>query len=445
MSKSSKVDKVPDLDHRPEILLKSTVKISPMVKDDTEARITKKADTALVNPKLLPPPPLAQPPPPPPSMIPIKKKMKPTCNLPSFNWQPLRPNQIGGTVFYGLNDERLRKIINFAHFEDNFRLTDMSQSPQKSPLANRIRTPTFVTLLESTRLRNVSIALRKLNFDADVVIQAINDYDFNQLNLDSIELLTKLAPKDAETEAYRNYMAQKKDIAALSEGDKFIMKLSQVERLMTKLAVMELVVNFDRVAALKIQLCAITSASLSLKSSEKFKTILEIILTFGNYCNSNKSSSAAYGFRLKGTLERLSEIRTTDKKLTLFDYIVNETISKTIPHLLTLDEELLCIDEAAQTSMRSISSEVGNIKSGWRKLTEESKLSNSITLNTFVTTSSEEINKLINELEAAQNNYADCVRYFGEDATTLESDEFFSIVGKFVTQFKLSSGKVKHL
>lgn len=425
VSENSKVDKVPDVDHKPEILQKSTVKIAPLMK----------ADVVLQG--LSPPPP-----PPPPVLMKIKKPTQLNCNLPSLYWMPLRPNQVRGTIFNGLNDEQLRSIINFAHFEDKFRIDMSQQSPRSSPLANRMRMPTFTTLLEPTRLRNVSIVLRKLNFDADVAIEAINDYDFNQLNLDSIDLLTNLAPKDSETEAYRNY---KSDVAVLSEEDKFLMKLSRVERLTTKLAVMEFMGNFDdRADAMGTQISAITAASLSLKSSKKFKSILEIILSFGNRMNGNKSSGWAYGFRLKGTLARLNDARSNDKKLTLLEYIVTVTIAQQFPHLLALDTELHCIDSVARMSMRSISFEVENIKNGWHKLTEESKLSKSIALKTFQATSSEKFNKLINEHETARNNYAECARYFGEEnAERMDSNEFFSAVHKFVSQFKELSDKVK--
>ena len=377
---------------------------------------------------------------------PIKKKFQAKCQLPAFNWIPLRPNQIRGTVFNDSNDERLRKIINFTLFEDKFRIIDKSQSPGISPLANRLRTPSFVTLLESSRLKNVSIVLRKSKFNADVVIGAINDYDFNQLNLESIAWLTFLAPKESETKAYRNYMAEQKDIVVLSEEDKFLMKLSQVERLEQKLVVMDFVGNFnDRVDMLSYQLCAVTSASLSLKTSKKFKSILEIILTFGNYMNSNKSTSQAYGFRLKGTFERLYDTRSNDKTMTLLDYIVTETIAENFSHLISLETELLCINEAARISMKNIATEVESIQSGWRKLTEERKLSMSFALNTFELETSTRFNKLINELETSRNNYNECVCYFGEDSSKkLDSDEFFSIVRKFLTHFKTLRGKVKH-
>lgn len=434
LEKNSKVDKrSPDTDHKPEILQKSTVKIAPTMKAKSEVTNTMH-NIAIQGPP--PPPPLY-------FSLPIKRQAQVCCRLPTFNWLPLPPNRIRETIFNGLDDERLRKIINFTHFEDKFHINDSSQSKHNSP--SKSRSPTFASLLGSTRLRNVSILLRKLNLDADAAVEAINVYEVNQLDLDSIQLLTNLAPRDSETEAYRNYITQKKDIAELSEEDKFLMKLSQVERLMTKLNVMDFLGNFnDRVDSLNIQLCAVTSASLSLKNSKKFRSILEIILTFGNYMNSNKSCGLAYGFRIKGAIEGLNNTRSSDKKMSLFEYMVEETIAKKFPNLLTLDSELLCINEAARISMKNISNEVMSIKSGWRKLTEERKLSMNFTLKAFESTSSVKFNKLINELETALNSYNECICYFGEESTeTMDSDEFFSIVCKFLSQFKQLSFKVK--
>lgn len=47
-----------------------------------------------------------------------------------------------------------------------------------------------------------------------------------------------------QTKAYREYLAEKKDINLLTEEDKFLLQLSRVERLQTKLAIMSYMGNF---------------------------------------------------------------------------------------------------------------------------------------------------------------------------------------------------------
>ncbi|XP_070497898.1 formin-like protein [Chironomus tepperi] len=386
------------------------------------------------------------PPPPPtifsPLLLPIKKKFVTKSKMPTLHWSILRPNRIRGTIFSDIDDDSIRMTINFNHFDDKFRIVDTQQKQQRG--MERKFMSNYITLLESNRQRNVSILLRKLNLNADVVVQIINDYNINQLKHENVELLTKLAPKDEEISMYRQYIDEHKDIVQLSDEDKFLLKLSLVERLSVKLNVMEFMGNFnDRVESLVGKICAISSASLSLKSSKKFKGIIEIILTFGNYMNVNKSSGIAYGFHMRGTLEKLNDIRSNDKKQSLLQYIVTDVIAQHFSGLLSINTELLCIKAAARVSMKNVANEITNIQCCWNEMSDECDLSLTKALTTFKESSYGAFNKLINEFEQAQNNYNDCMAYFGECDSTIDSDEFFTIVEKFVAQFTAIVGKVK--
>lgn len=46
----------------------------------------------------------------PPAAIRIKKPIKTKFRLPVFNWTALKPNQISGTVFSELDDERVLEV-----------------------------------------------------------------------------------------------------------------------------------------------------------------------------------------------------------------------------------------------------------------------------------------------------------------------------------------------
>ncbi|CAG9809612.1 unnamed protein product [Chironomus riparius] len=427
LSEGSKVDKIPDVSSKTEI---SGQSIAPL-------------------------PPLCVPPPPPPPkmlgplLLPIKKKFDPKSKMPTLHWSILRPNRIRGTIFGDINDENIRMAINFNHFEDKFCIVDTQQKQQQGGKQIAVtksftRIPNYVTLLESNRQRNVSILFRKLNLNADVVVQIINEYDVNQLKYENVELLTRMAPKDEEYFLFRQYIDEKKDIVLLSDEDKFLLKLSLVERLQVKLNIMEFMGNFnDQVDSLLVQISAISSASLSLKSSEKFKGIIEIILTFGNYMNGNKSSGSAYGFHMRGTLEKLNDTRSNDKKQSLLQYIVTDVIAQQFPQFLSLNTELLCMKTAARVSMKNVANEVSSIKCSWREMSDECDLSLNTALKAFKESSYGTCNKLINEFEQAQNNYNDCMAYFGECDATIDSDEFFTIVEKFVAQFMAIVSKVK--
>lgn len=71
--------------------------------------------------------------------------------------------QVRGTIFNELDEERPRRRINFAEFEQRFRLGGASGAPHAlcdadtlaSFPSKRFRKPDTVSLLEHTRLRNI--------------------------------------------------------------------------------------------------------------------------------------------------------------------------------------------------------------------------------------------------------------------------------------------------
>jgi hypothetical protein len=57
------------------------------------------------------------------------------------------------------------------------------------------------------------------------------------------------------------------------------------------------------------------------ESNSKFHQWLEVILAFGNYLNGVTNRGGAYAFKFD-TLAKLSEVKSSDNKKTLFYYIV---------------------------------------------------------------------------------------------------------------------------
>lgn len=124
-----------------------------------------------------------------------------------------------------------------------------------------------------------------------------------------------------------------------------MMQLGKVERIPTKLSIMNYIGNFfDNLHLITPQIHAVISASSSVKSSKKLRAVLEIILAFGNYLNSSKRGPA-YGFKLQ-SLDTLLDTKSTDKRMCLLHYIV-ATIRVKFPELINFESELMYIDKAA--------------------------------------------------------------------------------------------------
>ncbi|CAH2048825.1 unnamed protein product, partial [Iphiclides podalirius] len=374
------------------------------------------------------PPPAPAPPPPPPAppappALPPPLKYK----LPTLNWIALKPNQVRGTIFNELDEERPRRRINFAEFEQRFRLGGASGAPHAlcdadtlaSFPSKRFRKPDTVSLLEHTRLRNIAISRRKLDTPVEKVIAAINSLDLKQLPLESVEILQRMVPTEAEQKAYKEYVSEKKNVNQLTEEDKFLMQLTKVERISAKLSIMSYMGNFfDNIHLITPQIHAIISGSSSVKSSHKLRNVLEIILAFGNYLNSSKRGPA-YGFKLQ-SLDTLMDTKSTDKRVSLLHYIV-ATIRQNFPELLNFDSELLYIDKAAQVSLEN---------------SESRSHAHAHVLRDFIANASDKLRRLRAETKHAQDSFASCVEYFGEAPRSCDANAFFSLLVRFTRAFK---------
>lgn len=123
-----------------------------------------------------PPPPPAKPmggpipPPPAPGFMQapdgamtIKRKVQTKYKLPTVNWIALKPNQVRGTVFNELDDDKLHNYIDFIDFEERFKIGttnllsngDTETDGLQTFPSKRGKKQENVTLLEHTRLRNI--------------------------------------------------------------------------------------------------------------------------------------------------------------------------------------------------------------------------------------------------------------------------------------------------
>ncbi|XP_067643808.1 formin-like protein isoform X2 [Eurosta solidaginis] len=395
-----------------------------------------------------PPPPVAGFMPAPDGAMTIKRKVPTKYKLPTLNWIALKPNQVRGTIFNELDDEKIFKHIDFIEFEERFKIgiggglsngSNTEVDGLHSYPSKRFKKPDHVSLLEHTRLRNIAISRRKLDMPIDEVIAAIHSLDLKKLSLENVELLQKMVPTDVEVKTYKEYIAERKDQNLLTEEDKFMLQLSRVERISSKLSIMNYMGNFfDCLHLISPQILAITSASNSLKKSMKFKAVLEIVLAFGNYLNSSKRGPA-YGFKLQ-SLDTLIDTKSTDKRTSLLHYIV-ATIRQKFPDLLNFDTELYCTDKASQVSLENIVTDVHDLEKGMELVKKEAeqrvKGAQTHILRDFLNNSEDKLKKIKMELKNAQDAFKECVEYFGESSRNADAAAFFALIVRFTRAFKI--------
>ncbi|XP_060677162.1 formin-like protein 3 [Hemiscyllium ocellatum] len=408
-------------------------------------------------PPLAPPLPGQAPPPPPPppgapplpgtslsviltsglSAIRIKKPIKTKFRLPVFNWMALKPNQINGTVFTEIDDEKILEELDMDEFEDLFKTKaqgpSIEISCQKSKSAQKALSK--VTLLEANRAKNLAITLRKAGKTTEEICRAIQMYDLKTLPLDFVECLNRFLPLENEVKLLRQYERERKPLDELSNEDRFMLQFSKIERLPQRMTIMTFVGNFcENIQMLNPQLNAIIAASASIKTSQKLKRMLEIILALGNYMNSSKRG-AVYGFKLQ-SLDLLLDTKSTDRKLTLLHYIAI-VIKQKYPSIATFWSELHFIEKAAAVSLENVLLDVKEMGHNMELVKRESSMhDHNVVLKDFLTQNEGTLEKLQKDSRTAQEAYNKVVEYFGENPKTTPPSVFFPVFVRFVKSYR---------
>uniref|UniRef100_A0A8C0XGS1 Formin-like protein 1 n=1 Tax=Castor canadensis TaxID=51338 RepID=A0A8C0XGS1_CASCN len=402
----------------------------------------------------VPPPPLPPPGGPPdalegPSLemgpgVKAKKPIQTKFRMPLLNWVALKPNQITGTVFTELNDEKVLQELDMSDFEEQFKTKSQGPSLDLSALKGKAaqKAPSKATLIEANRAKNLAITLRKGNLGADRICQAIEMYDLQTLGLDFLELLTRFLPTEYERSLIARFEREERPMEELSEEDRFMLRFSRIPRLPERMTTLTFLGNFpDTTQLLMPQLNAIIAASMSIKSSDKLRQILEIVLAFGNYMNSSKRG-AAYGFRLQ-SLDALLEMKSTDRKQTLLHYLV-KVIAEKYPQLTGFHTDLHFLDKAGSVSLDSVLGDVRSLQRGLELTQREFvRQDDCMVLKEFLRTNSPIMDKLLADSKTAQEAYESVVEYFGENPKTTSPSMFFSLFSRFTKAYKKAEQEVE--
>ncbi|KAK6014527.1 hypothetical protein OSTOST_20089, partial [Ostertagia ostertagi] len=276
-----------------------------------------------------------------------------------LNWTAMKPNQAKNTVFEDLNDEKIIEKLDFSHLEEMFKLSPVNNNNlmengnrlevssstsvigQHSPGSTGSGPTKKNSLLDTKRLQN-QLARRETALEPRELMAAVHQMDLNTLSADKVDILSRILPNDEERKLY----AERGDDEGLSDEDRFMAALCEIERLEHKLSVMRVMADFDEsVALLEPQFTHVTAASKCAREATMFHRVLEVILAFGNYMNSCRKGSV-YGFRLS-SLDSLAIMKSpSDRSLTLLHMVV-ESIERSFPDLMKFADQLKFVDKAS--------------------------------------------------------------------------------------------------
>uniref|UniRef100_A0A8C2L1B8 Formin like 1 n=1 Tax=Cyprinus carpio TaxID=7962 RepID=A0A8C2L1B8_CYPCA len=367
-----------------------------------------------------------------------KKPIKTKYRMPLLNWQALMEEQVAGTVFTELDDESVLGELNMDVFEELFKTKAQSAPVNVGTLKVKVahKTSSKITLLEPNRAKNLAITLRKGGMSTAQICTAIQTFNLDLLKSDFLELLERFIPSDYELRLIENYEREGRALLELSEEDRFMVAFSKIPCLPQRISTLTFMGNFsESIQLLKPQLNAIIAGSMSIKSSSKLKKILEIILAFGNYMNSEKRGSA-YGFRLQ-SLDLLLDMKSTDRKLTLLHFIVS-IIQEKYPQLQNFHTELHCLDKAALVSLDSILADVRSLEKGMDVVRKEFlQQKDSAVLTNFMSNNGSLLDSVVKDSKTAEEVYHSVVEYFGENPKSTPPSVFFPVFARFIKAYKV--------
>ena len=171
------------------------------------------------------------------------------------------------------------------------------------------------TLLDAKREKTVSLVIGTIRLSADEIHRALLFTDFSVLTKDLILKLNSIAPDPEEQAKFTDYTQG--DIAKLSKASQFCYALSDIPNIKNRIACFKVILTFDEeIERLTSSLQIFIDMIKMVRHNKGLFTLIEVILSLGNYMNGGTKLSGAWGFHIT-LLQKLQDIKTTDNKKTL--------------------------------------------------------------------------------------------------------------------------------
>ncbi|XP_065644307.1 formin-J [Hydra vulgaris] len=377
------------------------------------------------------------PPPPPPmfgiraSFLPLKTDIVPTCKMKPLFWSKIPEIEIASSFWKDsldqINNIDVKKLESVFHHQND----KVEQKKDESDFAKS----QSISLLDQRKAQNLSIFLSGFK---------LNEVDINQkltivegkgsLTSEEIIGLRRFQPSAEEIEMYKSFKGDKN---LLTDADKFMIKLSNIPNLATRLDILLTLRELpSEIEVIQNPIQNVMNACSCLNENKNFLRLLEFVLAYGNYMNGGTVRGRAYGFKLD-VLNRLVDVRSSNKKYTLLDHIVEELWVKD-RDAVTCYKDLSILTNPIDFSLKSFFAEVQLMHKELQSLNTKQKgikeeLDN--TLSQYIASFVEEYSKIVENLEITCKNIIEISvslkNKFGE-SSTMNFEAWLSGIGSFL-------------
>ncbi|BAB11455.1 unnamed protein product [Arabidopsis thaliana] len=276
------------------------------------------------------------------------------------------------------------------------------------------------TLIDQRRAFNTMIMLQKVEMPLPDMMAAVLGMDESVLDVDQIENLIRFCPTKEEMKLLKNYTGDK---ATLGKCEQYFLELMKVPGVESKLRVFSFKIHFGtQIKELNKGLNTVNSACEEIRTSQKLKEIMKIILCLGNILNQGTARGSAVGFKLDSLLN-LSEKCSANTNMTLMHYLCKVLASKA-SDLLDFHKDLENLESASKIHLKSLAEEMVAITKGLQKLNQELTASESDgpisevfrkLLKDFISVAETQVATVSSLYSSVGGNTDALVHYFGED------------------------------
>ena len=287
-----------------------------------------------------------------------KAKRKPNVPLKNLMWQGLKQNQVAGTLWEKIDDEKVD--LDIAYIESNFanKSSATTSGPKKPTVIQKI------SLIDPNKSKNIDLILGKLKMSFTSISTAIIEMDEKVLTFSTIESLINIIPNGEDIAAVKSYDGE---LDQLANADNFVLEISKVKGPLERLQALKFTKIYNEMSEeLEVKVDKIINLWKFLKDFKELHVIFEYLLACGNYLNGTSARGGMYGFKLD-SLEKAADLRQATSKKTLLQYVIEKLYND---GKITLEDRdaFEDLEMAARIPLSQLGADLGDIKKGERHI-----------------------------------------------------------------------------
>uniref|UniRef100_A0A3Q7HEN1 Formin-like protein n=1 Tax=Solanum lycopersicum TaxID=4081 RepID=A0A3Q7HEN1_SOLLC len=245
----------------------------------------------------------------------------PKTKLKPFFWDKVLANPDHSMVWHEIkagsfqfNEEMMDSLFGYIP-------GDQGKDDRRKPSSSFDQTSQYIQIIDPKKSQNLAILLKALNVTTEEVYDALEEG--NELPPELIRTLLKMAPTNDEELKLRLFAG---DISQLGPAERFLKSMVAIPFAFKRMEALLLMCSLhEEVSSIKESFATLEVASKELRNSRLFLKLLEAVLKTGNRMNDGTFRGGAQAFKLD-TLLKLSDVKGTDGKTTLLNFVVQEII-----------------------------------------------------------------------------------------------------------------------